>query len=124
MQMMPMTGVHPSLIDLILYAVQHLTLHLGGHQGVRLFRAMYEAGIRNKHDSTAHCPICVHCPICCALKNVTPPPAHTFLKWPFLTNFKKYTHPPPPYVMTCFRMDAKLEKKIPKSAKTHKVGTF
>ena len=38
-------GVHPSLTDLILYASQHLTLHMGGHQGVRLFRAMYEAGM-------------------------------------------------------------------------------
>ena len=38
-------GLHPSLTDLILYAVQRLTLHMGGHQGVRLFRAMYEAGM-------------------------------------------------------------------------------
>ena len=33
------------------------------------------------------------------LKNVTiypPPPTHTFLKRPFLTDFKKYTHTPPP----------------------------
>ena len=34
------------------------------------------------------------------LKNVTPPPpihppTHTFLKWPFLTDFRKYTHTPP-----------------------------
>ena len=31
------------------------------------------------------------------LKNVTTyptPPTHTFLKWPFLTDFKKYTYPP------------------------------
>ena len=38
-------GVHPSLTDLILYAVRHLTLHMGGYQGIRLFRAMYEAGM-------------------------------------------------------------------------------
>ena len=25
-----------------------------------------------------------------------PPPTHTFLKWPFLTDFKKCTHTPPP----------------------------
>ena len=25
-----------------------------------------------------------------------PPPTHTFLKWPFLADFKKYTPPPPP----------------------------
>ena len=37
--------MHPSLTDLILYAVQHLTLPMGGHQGVRLFRALYEAGM-------------------------------------------------------------------------------
>ena len=33
------------------------------------------------------------------LKNVTtypPPPTHTFLKCPFLTDFKKFTHTPPP----------------------------
>ena len=38
-------GVYPSLIDLILYAIQHVTLHMGGHQGVCLFRAMYEGGM-------------------------------------------------------------------------------
>ena len=38
-------GVHPSLTDLILYAVRHLTLHMGGQQGIRLFWAMYEAGM-------------------------------------------------------------------------------
>ena len=32
------------------------------------------------------------------LKNMVtyPPPTHTFLKRPFLTDFKKYTHTPPP----------------------------
>ena len=32
------------------------------------------------------------------LKTVTtyPPPTHTFLKWPFLTDFNKHTHTPPP----------------------------
>ena len=38
-------GVQPSRTDLILYAVQHLTLHMRGHHGVRLFRAMYEGGM-------------------------------------------------------------------------------
>ena len=38
-------GVHPSLTDLILCALQHLTLHMGGHHGVRLLRAMCEAGM-------------------------------------------------------------------------------
>ena len=27
---------------------------------------------------------------------IAPPPTHTFLKWPFLTDFKKYTCAPPP----------------------------
>ena len=32
------------------------------------------------------------------VKTVTPPPPqiHTFLKWPFLTDFKKYAHAPLP----------------------------
>ena len=32
------------------------------------------------------------------LKNMVtyPPPTHTFLKWPFHTDFKKYTYTPPP----------------------------
>ena len=47
-------GVHPSLTELIVYAVQHLTLHMGVQQGVCLFRAMYEAGMRQGD------PICAH----------------------------------------------------------------
>ena len=45
------------------------------------------------------------------LKNMVtyPPPTHTFLKWPFLTDFKKYTHtPPPPQVTTCLHIGAKV----------------
>ena len=38
-------GVRPILTDLILYAIQHLTLHVGGHHGLRLIRAMYEVGM-------------------------------------------------------------------------------
>ena len=39
-------GVHPSLTDLLLYAVQHLTLHMGGGTNeFRRCRAMYEAGM-------------------------------------------------------------------------------
>ena len=38
-------GVQPSLTELILYDVQHMTVHMGEHQGVPLFRAMYEAGM-------------------------------------------------------------------------------
>ena len=45
------------------------------------------------------------------LKNMVtyPPPTHTFLKWPFPTDFKKYTHtPPPPQVTTCLHIGAKV----------------
>ena len=53
--------------------------------------------IQNKDDSPVQCHVCVHRPMCRAvLKNVTPPQTHTVLKWPFLTDFKKYTHTPPP----------------------------
>ena len=43
------------------------------------------------------------------LKNMVtyPPPTHTFLKWPFLTGFKKYTHIPP-QVTTCLHIGAKV----------------
>ena len=61
--------------------------------------------IQNKRDSTVQCIVRVHRSICSPLlKNVTsypppPPQTHTFLKWPFLTDFKN-------------------------SAKTHKVGSL
>ena len=62
------------------------------------------------------CHVCVHRPVCCAtLKNVTPPPTHTFLKWRFLADFKKYTHtPPPPQVTTCLHMEAKVVENAEK----------
>ena len=61
-------------------------------------------------------------PCLCAPSNVlfyaekcAPPPTHTFLKWRFLADFKKYTHtPPPPYVMTCLHMEAKLVENAEK----------
>ena len=37
-----------------------------------------------------------------------PPPTHTFLKRRFLTDFKKYTHTPPPQVKTCLHIEAKV----------------
>ena len=43
--------------------------------------------------------VCVRSPMCSSvLKNVStyPPLTHTFLKRPFLTDFKNYTPPPPP----------------------------
>ena len=83
---------------------------------------------QSKHDST------VQCQCLCALSNVlrcaervnTPPPpgpTHTFLKWPFLTDFKKYIHNPTLRDDT-FAVGSKTFKRIPKSAKTHKIGTF
>ena len=58
------------------------------------------------------------------LQNVIiyPPPTHTFLKRPFLTDFKKYTHTPP-----AGRNFGTLDKKFinpRKSAKTHRVGAL
>ena len=38
-----------------------------------------------------------------------PLPTHTFLKWRFLADFKKYAHtPPPPSVTACLHMEAKV----------------
>ena len=47
-----------------------------------------------------------------ALKNMVtyPPPTHTFLKRPFLTDFKKCTHTPPPKVTTFWCIGLKVEK--------------
>ena len=46
-----------------------------------------------------------HCSVLCIVQfealfaekcdHLPPPPTHTFLKRPFLTDFKKYTHTPP-----------------------------
>ena len=48
------------------------------------------------------------------LKNMVtyPPPTHTFLKRPFLTDFKKHSHtpPPPPKVTTFWCIGLKVEK--------------
>ena len=38
-----------------------------------------------------------------------PPPTHTFLKWPFLTDFEKHTHTPPK-VTTFWCIGLKVEK--------------
>ena len=50
------------------------------------------------------------------LKNMVtyPPFTHTFLKWPFLTNFKKYTHTPPPYATKFWCIGRKIEKTLKK----------
>ena len=62
------------------------------------------------------------CACLCALSNVQlcvekcehpPPKTHTFLKRPFPTDFKKYTHTPP-YVVTCLHIGAKLVKNAKK----------
>ena len=63
--------------------------------------------IQNKHDSMVQCIGCVHCPMCSPLlKNVTPPPSHTYLQWLFFTDYKKLRPPPPPCVMTCLHIQA------------------
>ena len=47
------------------------------------------------------------------LKNIVsyPPLTHAFLKWPFLTDFKKYTHTPP-YGMKFWCSGRKTEKTL------------
>ena len=47
------------------------------------------------------------------LKNIVsyPPLTHAFLKWPFLTDFKKYTHTPP-YGMKFWCSGRKMEKTL------------
>ena len=56
------------------------------------------------------------------LKNMVtyPPPTHTFLKWPFPTDFKKYTHTPPPPGDDMFAHRSKSRRncrKVPKPTK-------
>ena len=48
-------------------------------------------------------------------EHLTPPPPQPiqFLKQPFLTDFKQYTHTPP-YMVTCLHIGAKVVKKNPK----------
>ena len=71
--------------------------------------------ILNKNGLTVQCCVCVHRPMCCAaLKMTTPPPqTHTFLKWRFLADFKKYTHTPP-QVTTCLHVEAKVAETTEK----------
>ena len=47
------------------------------------------------------------------LKNIVsyPPLTHAFLKWPFLTDFKKYTHTPP-YGMKFWCSGRKMVKTL------------
>ena len=47
------------------------------------------------------------------LKNIVsyPPLTHAFLKWPFLTDFKKYTHTPP-YGTKFWCSGRKMEKTL------------
>ena len=48
------------------------------------------------------------------LKNMVtyPPFTHTFLKQPFLTDFKKYTHTPPPYATKFWCIGQRIEKSL------------
>ena len=58
------------------------------------------------------------------LKNVnTYPPNPTFLKRLFLTDFKKYTHTPPPKEQYLGALDGKF-RKPGGNAKTHRFGIF
>ena len=72
------------------------------------------------HQTTYFVPY-LHClcPVCSPVyssvrKTVTtyPHPTHTFLKRPFLTDFEKYTHPPPPPQGNDIR--PKVEKNLKK----------
>ena len=63
----------------------------------------------------------------CAQKcdHLNPPPNNTFLKRHFLTDFKKYTHtPPPPPTEQKFGAIDQKSRKAAESAKTHRVGAF
>ena len=54
--------------------------------------------IQNNQWSLENCPVLciVHFAAPFAQKcDHPPPPTHTFLRWPFLTDFIKYTHTPP-----------------------------
>ena len=56
--------------------------------------------VRNNQRSPVHCsvPCIIELPAVCSKlwSPDPPPPPHTFLKWPFHTDFKKYTYTPPP----------------------------
>ena len=70
-----------------------------------------------------------HCPVLCIVQfaalyaqkcDLLPPATHTFLKWPFLTDFKKYTHTPPKGTKF-WRIGPKVYKTQEK-CQTHCVG--
>ena len=80
----------------------------------------------DSEQSVVHCALLhpVHRRISgCVLNNVNtyPPLTYTFLKWPFLTDFKKYTHTPP--TERNFGTSDQTFKNHGKNAKTHRVGT-
>ena len=74
--------------------------------------------LQNKDDSTVQCIVCVHHPMpSSVLKNVTThplPPTHTFLKWPFLTDFKNMHTSKPPLCDDMFAHQSKTGLKNPK----------
>ena len=75
------------------------------------------------HNNHKHCALSKFTAL--FAQNVTsypPPPTHAFLKWPFLTDFKKYTHTPPKGTKF-WRIGPKIYKTR-KSAKTHCVGAL
>ena len=68
--------------------------------GVPARATMTTIQIQNNQWSLEHCPVLriIHfaAPFTQKCDHLPPPPTHTFLKRPFLTDFKKYTHTPPP----------------------------
>ena len=81
--------------------------------------------IENNQWSLEHCPVLriVHFAAPFAQKcDHLPPSTHVFLNRPFLTDFKKYTYPPP----TGRNFGALDQKFIKpgKNAKTHRVGAL
>ena len=67
--------------------------------------------IRNNQRSPVHCsvPCIVEFPTVCSKMYTYPPVTHTFLKRPFLTDFKKCTHIPP-YGTNFWRIGPKVQR--------------
>ena len=79
--------------------------------------------IRNNQWSLVHCfvPGIIEFPALSSKNVSTPPQSETFLKRPFLTDFKKET--PPPTERNFGASDQKF-KNPRKNAKIHRIGTF
>ena len=75
--------------------------------------------IRNNQWSAVHCSILciVQVPaLCSKCDHLTPTATHTCIKRHFLTNFKKYTHNPPPTESLAQRTkSSENPRNVPKS---------